>query len=211
MSVPAAMASVDGAMLLILGLVEILAVRDMARATRTLNPLHFEDLEPHRFEDLIRQLIYDFRHGRALEALGRSGSDQGIDIRGIELSGISDPNPEDEENDEEDVQPWVREEESEERVWIIQCKREKNIGPQKARSIITDFFSITQERPYGYILTAACDFSKAARDAFREEMISQGVQEFHIWGKAEIEDQLFLPKKRSSPVRIFQRLPSSAA
>jgi hypothetical protein len=99
----------------------------MARATRTLNPLHFEDLEPHRFEDLIRQLIYDFRHWRALEAIGRSGSDQGIDIRGIELSGISESNPEDEDNDEDDAQSWVREEELEERVWIIQCKREKSM------------------------------------------------------------------------------------
>ena len=27
--------------------------------TRTLNPLPFDDLEPHRFEDLIRQLAYE--------------------------------------------------------------------------------------------------------------------------------------------------------
>lgn len=30
-----------------------------ARATRTLNSLHFEDLKPHRFEDLVWQLAYD--------------------------------------------------------------------------------------------------------------------------------------------------------
>jgi hypothetical protein len=28
--------------------------------TKTLGPLHFEDLDPHRFEDLIRELISDF-------------------------------------------------------------------------------------------------------------------------------------------------------
>ena len=28
--------------------------------TRTLGPLHYEDLEPHRFEDLVRSLLYDF-------------------------------------------------------------------------------------------------------------------------------------------------------
>ncbi len=30
-------------------------------ATRTYNLLPFQDLEPKRFEDLIRQLVYDFR------------------------------------------------------------------------------------------------------------------------------------------------------
>jgi hypothetical protein len=54
------------------------------RPGRTINPLHFEDLEPHRFEDLIRQLVYGFRDWVALEPLGRSGVDEGIDIRGIE-------------------------------------------------------------------------------------------------------------------------------
>lgn len=52
-----------------------------ARTTRTLNPLHFEDLEPHRFEDLVRQLIYDFRHWQSIEATGRLGADEGVDSR----------------------------------------------------------------------------------------------------------------------------------
>ena len=57
----------------------------MARPTRTIGPLHLEDLEPHRFEDLIRQLLYDFRPWRQLEATGRSGADQGFDARGWEI------------------------------------------------------------------------------------------------------------------------------
>ena len=56
----------------------------MARATKNMNPLHFEDLEPHRFEDLVRQLIYDFKQWKSLEATGRTGSDEGMDIRAIE-------------------------------------------------------------------------------------------------------------------------------
>jgi hypothetical protein len=44
------------------------------------------------------------------------------------------------------------------------------------------------------MLVAACDFSKSARDAFREEAVNHGVEEFYIWGKAEVEDQLYLPK-----------------
>jgi len=46
----------------------------MPSVTRTLGPLHFEDLEPKRFEDLVRQLIYDFRPWRALEGTGRANA-----------------------------------------------------------------------------------------------------------------------------------------
>ena len=59
----------------------------MARVTRTVNPLHFEDLEPHRFEDLIRQLAHGFRSWRYLEATGRLGQDDGVDIRAVEAIG----------------------------------------------------------------------------------------------------------------------------
>lgn len=35
----------------------------MARSsiTKTLGPIHFEDLDPRRFEDLVRELAYDFK------------------------------------------------------------------------------------------------------------------------------------------------------
>ena len=55
-----------------------------AITTRPLNPLPFTYLKPKRFEDLVRQLVYDFRLG-ALETTGRSGSDDGFDARGLEI------------------------------------------------------------------------------------------------------------------------------
>src|SRR5262245_23218299 len=91
----------------------------MAKATRTLNPLHFEDLDPHRFEDLIRQLAYDFRNWSALEATGRTGADEGFDIRGREIHSAPETDDEEEPNTVE------------ERIWLIQCKREKAITPSK--------------------------------------------------------------------------------
>lgn len=64
------------------------------RTTRTLNPLPFENLEPHRFEDLIRRLLYGFRDWVDIEPTGRGGSDDGFDIRawqkGESVSNISD-------------------------------------------------------------------------------------------------------------------------
>ncbi|NYG46218.1 hypothetical protein GGD67_003689 [Bradyrhizobium sp. IAR9] len=57
--------------------------------TKTTGPLHFEDLEPHRFEDLVRRLLYDFRQWRELEATGRTGSDEGFDARDEAVQGDS--------------------------------------------------------------------------------------------------------------------------
>ncbi|MFC1943651.1 hypothetical protein ACFLWO_03630 [Chloroflexota bacterium] len=164
----------------------------MPQPTRALHPLNFEDLEPHRFEDLTRQLIYGFRQWESLEATGRTGSDEGMDIRAIERLQSSDVIYEDEVADGEPIP--IRDIESKGRLWIIQCKRERRISPTRIRSIVSTNFSGLTDKPYGYILVAACDFSKKARDAFREEAVNQGVEEFIIWGKAEVEDQLYLPK-----------------
>jgi hypothetical protein len=41
--------------------------------TRSLHPLPFENLDPRRFEDLIRQLAYDFRRWDAHHDAGRNG------------------------------------------------------------------------------------------------------------------------------------------
>ncbi len=96
----------------------------MGQTTRTLNPLHFEDLEPHRFEDLSRQLIYDFRNWLSIEAIGRSGADEGIDIRAIEeVITLLDENETDDENTNEILPSRLH------RTWVIQCKREQKITP----------------------------------------------------------------------------------
>lgn len=158
--------------------------------TKTLNPLHFEDLEPHRFEDLIRQLIYDFRPWRQLEATGRSGGDDGFDVRGT-VGGTSDV-----EDDETDVdEPNAKEAPPtpSEQLWLIQCKRERSIPPKKLNGYLTSLIKHAKTL-HGVLFVAACDFSKKSRDAFRERLLKAGVREAVLWGKAEIEDQLFRPK-----------------
>ncbi len=160
----------------------------MASTTRTLNPLHFEDLEPHRFEDLIRQLVYDFRPWKRLEPTGRLGADDGIDIRGVEAVSVESPIFKDVE-EEEDVRT-----ETTERLWVIQCKREKSVGPADVKRIVEEAIPDDGEVPYGFILAAACEFSKRSRDTFVLELRDRGVEEFYIWGKADLEDQLVLPK-----------------
>ncbi|MEM8610425.1 MAG: restriction endonuclease [Cyanobacteria bacterium P01_H01_bin.105] len=161
-----------------------------AQATNTINPLHFEDLEPHRFEDLIRQLLYDFRQWYSIEAVGRLGSDEGIDIRAVERKGFA----EEEREINEEEESFATDESRSARVWVIQCKREKSIGPKKVKQIVENDLSQQEEVPYGYMIVAPCDFSKRSRDSFRDATLSFGVEEFYLWGKAELEDLLFQPR-----------------
>jgi len=157
----------------------------MAKVTRTYGPIHFEDLDPHRFEDLIRELTYDLKDWQSIEATGRSGTDGGFDIRAFErisTAQIVTTDPE----DVEEQHPMNGDR------WMIQCKREKDIGPKKLLTILDDVD--TSDPPYGYILAAAANFSKQSYDAFRAKLIEKGVMEFYLWGKAELEDMLHLPK-----------------
>ena len=156
------------------------------KITRTYGPIHFEDLDPHRFEDLIRELIYDYKDWQSIEATGRSGSDSGFDVRAYEKVEVV-VHSENENNEEvEEVHPM------EGNLWMIQGKREKQIGPKKIKTILSDIDPKTP--PYGYILAASANFSKKSYDVFREELRKKGVMDFYLWGKAELEDMLHLPK-----------------
>lgn len=160
--------------------------------TRTLNPLHFEDLEPHRFEDLVRQIVYDFRNWSLLEPTGRLGSDDGYDARGFEIvrdETDTDGRERDEEEDE-DIEPSPRQE----RLWQIQCKREKSIPPSKIAQYVDEMIPRGSIVPYGVIFGAATDFSKKTRDTFRKKLREKGVKEFYLWGNADLEDVLYQPK-----------------
>lgn len=164
----------------------------LPKPTRTLNPLHFEDLDPHRFEDLIRQLIYDLRDWSSIEGLGRAGAEEGYDIRAWErLPAENDDASTDE--DEEHARS-SQQAPREGRLWMIQCKREGAIGPARVRKIVGETFDAAGEKPRCYALVAPCDFSKKSRDVLRGEMSERKVEEWFIWGKAELEDRLFLPR-----------------
>ncbi len=164
-------------------------------ASRTINPLHFEDLEPHRFEDLVRQLAYGYRSWRSLEATGRLGRDGGLDIRGREMVTVPPTlevdvaDDEGEEVSEDTAVPTV----VDEREWRIQCKRYKEIGPKLMREIVAETSPDPAQPPYGLIVAAACDVSAETMAVFREETRARGVSESHLWTKAHLEDLLFLP------------------
>src|SRR4051794_27693513 len=125
----------------------------MKNVSGTINPLHFEDLEPHRFEDLIRQLAHGYKTWRNLEATGRLGDDGGVDIRGIEIVQAK-AEPLDELADEEEAD-FIAGPVLEERVWRFQCKRYKTIGSTLMRQIVAETVPDLTSAPYGLIVAAA--------------------------------------------------------
>ena len=153
-----------------------------AKPTRTTNPIHFEDLDPKRFEDLVRELIYDFRDWQTIEATGKGGGDDGFDIRAYERATTTAID----EDGNEVVHPMDG------NLWMIQCKREKALPPSKLKKILEDIDP--DNPPYGYILAAAANFSKKAYDTFRDELTKLGVLEFYLWGNATLETELHQPK-----------------
>ena len=75
---------------------------------------------------------------------------------------------------------------------MIQGKREKTLTPSDLKKILADVDA--NDPPYGYILAASAVFSKKSYDTFRDELRNKGVMEFYLWGRAELEDMLHLPK-----------------
>ncbi len=162
----------------------------MTKTTRTLNPLPFQDLEPKRFEDLVRQLLYDFRSWRLLEATGRGGADDGFDARGYEQ--VPDSSTIDLEGESQSLDDV--EEVAPDRLWLIQCKRERSITPGKMVKHLLDIPEDEATRLYGLVFAVACDVSKATRDVLRRWCAEQGIQEAHVWAKSELEDLIFQPR-----------------
>jgi hypothetical protein len=162
--------------------------------TRTIGPLHFEDLDPKRFEDLVRQLTYEFKPWRRLEATGRSGSDDGFDARGYEIvAKEAQPSASTEEGEAVEELSSLNEG-IDDRLWLIQCKRERAIGPKALVKYLDDTVLGPDEKLHGLVFTAACDFSKKARDDFAKKCREMNLEEWHLWGKAELEDRLFRPE-----------------
>lgn len=155
--------------------------------TRTFAPLQFEALEPHRFEDLVRDLLYEYRDWQRIEATGRGGADEGFDIRAYEKA----LNPTKSETDDEEESEGVVV--SEGNLWMIQCKREKQLSAARIVAIIDEAIH-KDDPPYGYVLAAPVNFTKKSYDAFRSALIERGVFEYQLLGRAELEDMLYQPK-----------------
>lgn len=135
--------------------------------TKTTNPIHFEDLEPMRFEDLAFNLLYRQSKWHSINHLGRSGSDGGIDIEGTEIDS-----------------------QTELKNWIVQCKRYKSFSPKEAESVIE---SLKTKYPSNnnFLLIISCPFSKTGHNRLNELKAKLEIEELQVWTNSNLEAELY--------------------
>ena len=97
--------------------------------TRTINQIHFEDLDAIRFEELIMAMAYRMRRWEKLDHFGKKGTDDGIDIRAVELL----------ENEKRNV-------------YFFQCKRYIKVTNFQLKNIIDDYVTKNNFIPDYYVL-----------------------------------------------------------
>ncbi|MCK9639874.1 MAG: restriction endonuclease [Prolixibacteraceae bacterium] len=134
------------------------------RPTKTINRIHFSDLEPLRFEDLCLNIIHRQREWKDIRHYGRKGNDSGIDIFGID------------NNDEE---------------WYFQCKRYKSISSQEIENIIVKIKESTKFQLKNLVLFISCDISKKHYEHFIIFAKNQGVENAIVWSASKIETELY--------------------
>ncbi len=133
--------------------------------TKTTNRLHFEDLDPFRFEDLCRELLDVMYSWERLDPIGGEGADDGVDIFGVTTSG----------------EPCY-----------CQVKRYKELGPAKIEEIITSIVTNNEiEENACIILMTACDISKKGFDSFYNTAKRVGFKRCVILTAKSIETLLY--------------------
>jgi hypothetical protein len=96
-----------------------------------------------------------------LEATGRAGSDGGFDARATEIVSVR----EDADDDLSEENEHGIDSRTSDRIWLIQCKREKSIPPKKLGTYLGSIQESDPIELHGIIFAAACDFSKTARSS----------------------------------------------
>lgn len=140
----------------------------MPKPTRTTNPLHFEDLDPRRFEDLALALVYRLRTWEDIHHDGRTGSDDGVDIRAIERA----------------VDGSLRH-------WFVQCKRYQSFASAQSKTAVDDALAKTSEPPDVLLLVLGCDVSLTTRTDYEAYATEKGLETAMLWTSSKLETMLY--------------------
>ena len=138
----------------------------MTKTTRTTNRLHFEDLDPKRFEDLCLQLVYKLKKWVEITHIGRAGNDKGVDIIAIE----------------DDHQGKM--------VWYVQCKRQKSIYKHEFKVAI-DKIQKNYNTKGILLFIVSCDLTKQQIDYVKEYARKQSFIEAVVWTQSILETKLY--------------------
>jgi hypothetical protein len=136
--------------------------------TRTINRIHFNDLDPIRFEELVLSMVYRSQRWIKINHFGEKGSDSGIDIEAVEEL-----------------------ENGKFRKFIYQCKRYDSINWSKLSAIGIDFFKKNGKIPDVYILVISCPVSKMNIEKFEEFMNKKGISSVSVWTRSLLETKLY--------------------
>ncbi|WP_342416689.1 hypothetical protein NST83_04245 [Paenibacillus sp. FSL R10-2782] len=141
---------------------------DRVAPSRTINQLHFEDLDPIRFEELILSIAYRTNRWLEINHFGKKGSDDGIDIEAIE-----------------ELDAGVH------RRWYFQCKRYKKITLKQLKDIVDDVIVNKLGKPDILVIAVSCAVRKATIESFKEYAATKGIGHASIWTSTVIEAKLY--------------------
>lgn len=136
--------------------------------SKTTNRLHFDDLDPKRFEDLCLAIVYRQNRWVDINHHGRSGSDEGIDIQAVD-----------------ELENGTL------RTWYVQCKRYQKITKADLRRVVEDLHMGTLTPPDILLLITGCDISKTQMDYFQNYALDRGIKRPIIWSASVLEAKLY--------------------
>lgn len=136
--------------------------------SKTNGRIHFEDLDPLRFEDLVLSIVYTSRHWYEICHYGRTGSDDGIDIFATDIA-----------------------ENGKIRRWYIQCKRYTKLALSDAKQAVNKLLSKWDKSLDNFLLYVACDVRKDIIEKFKEYANSKGIKNAQIITASVIESELY--------------------
>lgn len=164
--------------------------------TKTIGQLHFEDLDPIRFEELTMSMIYRMKRWLSLDHFGKQGSDRGVDIRAIEEL-----------------------ENGKKKVYYFQCKRYKKMTKSIIHGIIDKYLEQNVDIPDIYVLVVGCSLSRDLTEDFEAYSKNKGFAAALVWTSSvlecklinEYQDLLFaffginLTEKRNNAIQSIRR------
>lgn len=136
----------------------------MPQPTKTINRLHFSDLDPLRFEDLCLNLVYRINTWKEINHFGRKGSDDGVDVFAIEKEN--------------------------QKKWSIQCKRYALISKSDIKGIVD---KIIQSKciPDRLLVVVSCDVTKSVYQYLKDYSIENGIEDSELWTASVLEAKLY--------------------
>ncbi len=135
------------------------------KPTKTTNPLHFEDLDPGRFEDLCLEIVNRYKIWYKIDHYGGVG-DEGVDIYAEEKEGgIS-------------------------KKWVFQCKRYIEIDKTTLKNIV-DKIIMNNLVPDVLALIVSCNLGKRKSEFFESYAKEHNIKEIFIWTKSILEMKLY--------------------